>query len=122
MCAVRTRTAIRLTSGAAAALLGACAFTDVFKESGPGNVSFVTDDTVVTRGTAIAFNVALVVDGAPAGTPSVQLIIPDSTRIKFNTTGDSVSGLQVGVGNVVAWIETSLAARVDTILRIRVRP
>ena len=122
MCAVRTGTAIRLTSGAAAALLGACAFTDVFKASGPGNVSFVTADTVVTRGTAIAFNVQLLVDGAPAGTPTIQLLIPDSTRIRFNATHDSISGLQVGNADVEAWIETSLAARVDTILRVRVRP
>jgi hypothetical protein len=105
-----------------AALSYACALGDVFKASGTGVVSFVTGDTVVTRGQVIRFRIELRVDGAPASTPTVRLVIPDSTRIRFNATRDSISGLQVGFGNVVASIETSLAPRVDTTLRVRVRP
>lgn len=121
--AVRALTSPRLWPAAlAAACSYACALGDVFKASGPGEVSFATGDTVVIRGQMIPFRLELRVDGAAATTPTVRLMIPDSTRIAFNARKDSIIGIQVGYGDVVAWIETSLAPRVDTTLRIRVRP
>jgi hypothetical protein len=100
----------------------ACGFSDLFKASGPRDVRFVTGDTVVMRGQAILFRVELWVDGAPASSPTVRIVIPDSTRIRFNASRDSINGLQVGFGDVDAWIESSLAPRVDTTFRVRVRP
>lgn len=101
---------------------GGCGFDDLFQETGAGDVQFVTTDTLVTRGTTIPFRVQLMVDGAPATSPAVQHLIPDTTRIRFNATGDSIRGIQVGFGNVDLWIESSLAPRIDTTIRIRVRP
>ena len=111
-----------LLIGLATAALCACGFDDLFQETGAGDVRFVTTDTLVIRGQSIPFRVELLVDGVPATNPAVQREIPDSTRIRFNATGDSISGIQVGSGDVVLWIESSLAPRIDTTIRIRVRP
>lgn len=120
---MRALTSTRLWPAAlVAAFSYACALGDVFKSSGPGDVSFATGDTVVTRDQMIPFRLELRVDGAAVTSPTVRLMIPDSTRIAFNASKDSIRGIQVGFGDVVAWIETSLAPRVDTTLRIHVRP
>ena len=111
-----------LLIGLATAIGGACGFDDLFQETGAGDVRFVSTDTLVVRGQTIPFRVELQIDGAPSTSPAVQRQIPDSTRIRFNATRDSIIGVQVGFGDVVVWIESSLAPRVDTTLRIRVRP
>lgn len=104
-------------------LLSACAFGDLFQAAGPGAVQFVWNgDSVVTVGATIPFRVTLRVDGIPAATPVVRVAIPDSTKISFASTRDSIKGRQSGYGDVVAWIEISLAARVDTVFRVRARP
>lgn len=104
-------------------VLSACAFGDLFQAAGAGAVRFVwTGDTVVTVGAAAPFQVTLLIDGSPAATPAVHVEIPDSTRISLAATHDSIIGRQPGYGDVVAWIESSLAARVDTVFRIRARP
>ena len=109
--------------GFTAILLSACSFGDLFKSAGPGAVQFVwTGDSVVAVGAAMPFQVTLRVDGIPAATPVVRVAIPDSAKISFASTRDSIMGLQPGYGDVVAWIESSLAARVDTVFRIRARP
>lgn len=108
---------------AAAATLTACAFADVFKPAQAGDVQFVwVGDTLVRVDSAIAFQIALLVDGAPATTPTVRIAVPDSSRISLNATGDSLLGVSPGFGDVVAWIESSLAARIDTVFRVRARP
>lgn len=101
----------------------ACAFADVFKPAQAGDVQFVwVGDTEVRVDSAIAFQVTLFVDGAPAANPTVRITVPDTTNISLSSTGDSVRGLRPGFGDVVAWIETSLAARIDTVFRVRARP
>lgn len=101
----------------------ACAFGDVFKAAGPGKVQFVwVGDTVATIGTATPFQVTLLIDGIPAATPTVRVAIPDTTVIAFGSTQDSIVGRRPGFGDVVAWIESSLAAGIDTAFRIRSRP
>jgi hypothetical protein len=108
---------------AAAATLTACAFTDVFKPAEAGDVQFVwVGDTLVTVGTAIPFQIALQIDGAPASSPAVRVTIPDTTVITLDATGDSIIGRRPGQGDVVAWVESSLAARIDTVFRVRSRP
>jgi hypothetical protein len=52
----------------------------------------------------------------------VRIAVPDTTNISLSSTGDSVLGHRPGFGDVVAWIETSLAARIDTVFRVRARP
>lgn len=110
---------------AAAATLTACAFADVFKPAKAGDVQFVwVGPTDVRRDSAIAFQITLLIDGVPATTPAVQVaILPASpTRIAFGATGDSIVGIQPGPGEIEAWITSSLAARVDTVFQIQVRP
>ena len=111
-----------LLIGLATAAIGACGFDDLFQETGAGDVRFVSGDTLVIRGQTIPFRVELWVGGVQTTSPAVQRQIPDTTRIRFNATGDSITGVQVGRGDVVLWIESSLAPRVDTTLSIRIRP
>lgn len=112
-----------LRAVAVVSVVCACAFGDVFKAAGPGEVQFVwVGDTVATIGAATPFQVTLLIDGIPAATPTVRVAIPDSTKISLAATQDSIIGRQPGFGDVVAWIESSLAARVDTVFRIRARP
>ena len=106
-----------------ATTLTACAFADVFKPAQAGDVQFVwAGGTEVRVDSAIAFQVTLLVDGAPATSPTVRIAVPDTTNISLSSTGDSVLGHRPGFGDVVAWIETSLAARIDTVFRVRARP
>lgn len=112
-----------LLAATIASVLGACAFGDLFQAAGPGDVRFVwVGDSVVTVGVAAPFQVMLLVDGAPASTPAVRVAIADTTVIAFDMTGDSIIGRRPGQGDVVAWIESSLAPRIDTVFRIRARP
>jgi hypothetical protein len=109
--------------GFATVLLSACAFGDLFQAAGEGAVAFVWNgDSVVTVDATIPFRVTLLVDGIPAATPLVRVAIPDTTKISFASTRDSIRGLRPGYGDVVAWIESSLAARVDTVFRVHARP
>ena len=106
-------------------LVGSCAFGEVFSSAGPGDVQFVwVGPTEVRRDSAIAFQITLLIDGVPAATPAVQVAIPPAspTRITFGATQDSIVGIQPGPGEVEAWITSSLAARVDTVFTIQVRP
>jgi hypothetical protein len=112
-----------LNALAAAATVTACAFADVFKPAEEGNVRFVwVGDTVVNVGSAIPFQVVLEVDGTPVTAPAVRTALEDNTNIDLNAAGDSLLGLRPGFGNVLAWVETSLAPRIDTAFRIRARP
>ena len=101
----------------------ACAFGDVFKSAGPGDVQFVwVGDTIVTVDSAMHFEITLLVDGVAAASPAVHLAIPDTTVIRFGVTQDSIVGVRPGNADVEAWIESSLAPRVDTVFRVRARP
>lgn len=107
----------------ASAALASCSFRDLFADAGPGDLEFVwVGDTVVTVGASTPFHVTLMVDGLPAPSPAVRIAIPDTTVITFGATADSIVGRRPGQADVVAWIESSLAARVDTVFRIRSRP
>jgi len=121
----RPRLAALSVAIAAAVALGSCTFGDVFAEAGPGDVQFVwVGPTEVRRDSTIGFQITLLVDGVAATTPAVQVTIPPAspTRIAFGTTEDSIVGIQPGPGQVEAWITSSLAARVDTVFQIQVRP
>ena len=101
----------------------ACAFGDVFKSAGPGDVQFVwVGDTTVTVDSAMHFEITLLVDGVVAASPVVRVGIPDTTVIRFGSTQDSIVGVRPGNADVEAWIESSLAPRVDTVFRVRARP
>jgi hypothetical protein len=105
------------------AAVTACAFGDLFESAGPGDVRFVwVGDTVLFIDSAVAFDVTLLIDGVAATSPEVHVEIPDSTVISFHNGQDSIIGSRPGFGDVVAWIESSLAPRVDTVFRIRSRP
>ena len=107
----------------AAAVAVSCAFGDLFTAAGQGAVQFVwTGDTIVTIDVASPFEVTLMIDGLPATSPAVRLAIVDTMVIKFGATHDSIIGQSVGQTDVVAWIESSLAPRVDTVFRIKARP
>lgn len=108
---------------AVAAWCYACVFGDVFKTAGPGDVRFVwVGDTVVTIDSAMHFEITLLVDGVAASSPAVRVAIPDTTVIAFASTQDSIVGLRPGYGVIAAWVESSLAPRVDTVFLIRARP
>lgn len=115
---------MRLPSAVAAlSLLAACAFADVFGAAQAGDVRFVwLGDTVVDVGAAIPFQVVLEIDGARTGTPQVRVTVPDTRNITLAPTGDSIVGVRPGFGDVVAWVESSLAPRIDTVFRVRSRP
>ena len=109
----------------AAAVIGSCAFGELFSSAGPGTVQFVwVGPTEVEVDSAIAFEITLLVDGVPATTPIVHVTIPVATPqvLAFGATEDSIVGLRPGFGDVVAWITSSLAPRVDTVFQIRARP
>lgn len=114
---------MRIFGAFAVSLVSACAFGDLFTAAGPGDVRFVwVGDTVVTIGVATPLEVTLLIDGMPAGTPAVRVAIPDTTVIAFGSTQDSVVGRRPGHGDIVVWVESSLAPRIDTVFRIRARP
>jgi hypothetical protein len=118
---VRPHLASRLI-GLATVALCACGFDDLFQETGAGDVSFVwVGDTVIQRDVPSYFEVHLLVDGILSASPVVHVEIPDTTVISFAAT-DSIVGSRNGFGDVVAWIESSLAPRIDTSFRIRSRP
>ncbi len=101
---------------------GSCGFGELFSSAGPGEVQFVwVGPTEVPIDSAISFEVTLLVDGVPATTPPVRLTIPDTTRIDFGATQDSIIGKRQGFGDVVAWIENSMTPRIDTVFRVRAR-
>jgi hypothetical protein len=122
----RLRLAVTPPSRLLLALLAAgyaCAFGDVFKSAGPGDVQFVwVGDTIVTVDSAMHFEITLLVDGVAAATPVVRVAIPDTTVIRFGATPDSIVGVRPGNAGVDAWVESSLAPRVDTVFRVRARP
>lgn len=120
---VRPRALLRLASALLLAAVTACAFTDIFKQSGPGDVVFVwVGDTLVTVGVASPFRIELRVDGVAVSTPSVRVVIPDTTNLDFASTTDSLIGKRPGFADIVATVSTSLSPQVDSTFRIRSRP
>lgn len=104
--------------------LGACGLDDVFAPAGAGNVVFVwLGPPDLTRDVPVAWGVEVRVDGSPLASPTLVVTFPDTTRIRYASTPDSIVGLRNGPGEVVVQLISSLASTpVDTVFRLQVHP
>jgi hypothetical protein len=101
----------------------ACALADVFAASGPRDVTFAWQGPPdLTINVAVPLQVTVLVDGEPVANPPLRFF-PDSTRIVFGATADSIVGKQNGRGELRVRLESSIATTpVDTVFAFQIHP
>lgn len=104
--------------------LSACGLADVFAASGPRNVSFAwLGPADLTVGVPVKVSIAVIVGGAPVDAPALTVSLPDTTRIAFASTTDSIVGLRAGRGEVAVMLQSSLATTpIDTVFSLQIHP
>lgn len=118
-----------LMGSAAVTLLGAayasaCALGDVFAGAEEGDVVFLWQGPAdLKRDSAVFLAFTVTVDGVPVAAPNLRYAFPDTTRLRYGTTTDSMVGLQNGQGHVLVQLLSSVATTpVDSEFRFQIRP
>ena len=107
-----------------AAYASACGLGDVFAGAEEGNVVFVWQGPAdLKRDSAVFLAFTVTVDGAPVAAPNLMYSFPDTTRLRYGSTTDSMVGLQNGQGHVIVQLLSSVATTpVDSAFRFQIHP
>lgn len=102
----------------------ACQLADVFAASGPRDVTFVwLGPPDLTVGVPVAVSVEVLVRGSALDAPTLLVSLPDTTRIAFASTTDSIVGVRPGRGDIAVRLASSLATTpVDTVFSLQIHP
>lgn len=118
--AVRARSLAPL---AVAAAVASCGLSDVFAAASVRDVQFRWEsDSTLRIGDTVPIRVSVLVAGQPMERPHLAVTVLDTTIIESNAAGDSLYARNVGRGDVVVELRSSLIAgeSADTTFEIRV--
>jgi len=114
----------RATPLLVAALVADCGLSDVFSPAGVSVVAFRWEsESLLRTGEAVPTRISVLIDGQPMAQPHLVVTVPDTTFIASNAAGDSLYARNVGRGDVVVELRSSLTTGevADTTFEIRVQ-